>query len=108
MLETFTLATFAPHVDATFRLTLDDGERLDLRLAEAGRLGGPAIEGGRDPFSLVFPGPLEPVPHQRIWPLRHHALGDFQIFLVPLGPRGEAMCYEAGFALPREHPVHLT
>lgn len=48
-------------------------------------------------FSLLFRGPLAPVLPQRIYHLKHDTLGSVEIFLVPLGPDGEGMQYEAIF-----------
>ncbi len=69
---------------------------LELRLIEIKRLAdtpdGPA---GRLPFSLLFRGPLEPVMPQRIYPLHNARIGEVELFLVPVGPDAEGMCYEA-------------
>ncbi len=98
MLESFTLETFAPHLDEPFRLHLDAGDPLDLRLVEATPLGGSTSPGGgRAPFSLVFRGPHAPVLPQRIYRLEHEAIGTFEIFLVPIGPDQAGTRYEAIF-----------
>lgn len=52
---------------------------------------------GREAFSLLFRGPMHPVFAQQIFPLRHERLGELEIFLVPLGPDGGSMQYEAIF-----------
>ena len=98
MLESFTLETFAPHRDESFRLHPDAGNPLELRLVEAASLGertSPAS--GRAPFSLVFRGPPAPALPQRIYRLEHQTIGTFEIFLVPIGPDQEGMHYEAIF-----------
>lgn len=48
-------------------------------------------------FSLIFNGPLAPVLPQRIYHLNHESLGSMEIFLVPVGPEGQSMQYEAVF-----------
>jgi hypothetical protein len=48
-------------------------------------------------FSLLFRGPLAPVLPQCIYRLTHDTLGSMEIFLVPVGPDGEGMQYEAVF-----------
>jgi hypothetical protein len=101
VLDTFTLATFRPLVGERFRIAADEGP-IDLVLAEANA---PAAGGELDaqsgrrraPFSIVFRGPLEPILPQRIYPLRHDTLGSFELFIVPIGPEGDAMQYEAVF-----------
>ncbi len=81
MLESFTIDAFAGRVGERFRLAAD-GATLEITLVECDRLGGDAL--GRVPFSLVFLGPVEPVLPQRIYPLAHGELGDFDLFLVPI------------------------
>jgi Domain of unknown function (DUF6916) len=59
----------------------------------------------RNPFSVVFHGPLEPVRPQGTYWVEHEHLGGLELFVVPLGPnepavRGDAptvMRYEAVF-----------
>lgn len=103
MLGTLTLQTFLPCVGGAFRLTTDDGGTFDLELIEAaaprsgpGR-GGASRPGKREPFSLLFRGPSQPVLPQRIYPLRHDTLGTLELFLVPVGPDDKGLCYEAVF-----------
>src|SRR4051812_34081394 len=68
MLERFTIATFAEHLDETFRVypdPADAGRFLDVALIEATDLspreGQPAAaQERRAPFSIVFRGPATP------------------------------------------------
>ncbi|HEX2052532.1 MAG TPA: hypothetical protein VHJ78_02245 [Actinomycetota bacterium] len=98
MLDSFTAETFRPLVGQTFVLRAG-GERLELQLAEVNLLGSAArvSESSRNPFSLLFHGPVEPVWGQRTYPVEIPALGEFDLFLVPIGPDGGAMRYEAIF-----------
>jgi hypothetical protein len=66
-------------------------------LVEAGVLPTSSPTGGRAPFSIVFRGPLDAVLPQCIYQLEHAAIGTFDLFLVPIGPDGEGMRYEAVF-----------
>jgi hypothetical protein len=91
VLETFTLATFTPYLGQTFRLTVDAGRRLDVELIEA--TGAPQ---GR-PFSLVFRGPKDPRLSQRIYAFAHDRLGEFEMFIVPIGIDERGLRYEAVF-----------
>src|SRR3954470_18332510 len=89
MLGSFTLATFAPYVGTAFTLRPDPSTTLELNLVEATALGAASASptgDARQPFSLVFRGPLTPVAIQRIYPLEHATLGAFELFLVPIGP----------------------
>jgi len=48
-------------------------------------------------FSLLFCGPIAPYLPQGIYRLQHEKLGTMEMFLVPLGPDGRGMQYEAVF-----------
>jgi hypothetical protein len=50
-----------------------------------------------DNFSLIFRGPKSPFLEQRIYPMAHERFGDFELFLVPIGPDSLGMRYEAVF-----------
>ena len=92
-----TRGDFEPHVGGAFRLDAD-GQALAVRLTEAKPVGSPAQEGGREPFSLLFVGPPEPVLPQRIYRLEHAEMGALDLFLVPIGRGPEGTRYEAVFA----------
>jgi hypothetical protein len=102
VLETFTLATFAPHRSETFRIHPEGSLPFDAELIAADALGGDSAGGGeqagrRAPFSLVFRGPTTPVLPQRIYRIEHPEIGAFDLFLVPIGPDSAGMRYEAIF-----------
>ena len=101
MLDRFTLGTFSPLLGETFSLYADGAHALPLELVEATDLQSsgraPAADGRRAPFSLVFRGPHTPVAPQRIYPLEHPSIGRAELFLVPIGPDGQGMRYEAIF-----------
>ncbi len=102
MLDQFTSETFAPHRHEIFRVSADSAAPLDVSLIEVTELGGgPGHMGsgpsGRVPFSLVFRGPTQPVLPQQIYRLAHDGIGEFDLFLVPIGPDAEGMRYEAIF-----------
>jgi hypothetical protein len=48
-------------------------------------------------FSLIFRGPLAMPLRQRTYRLKHYALGQLEIFLVPVGQDAGARYYEAVF-----------
>ena len=97
-LENATLETFAPLVGDTFSVATDESTSLDLTLAEADTYGATDERDLRQPFTLVFHGPMSPVLRQRTFTLTHEQLGSLDIFLVPIGPSDGAMRYEAVFA----------
>lgn len=97
MLESFTVESFVPYLNDPFWIRLADG-RVETRLAAATPLGpGDAADGGRRPFSLLFHGPGRFTLPQQTYRVEHEALGEFDLFLVPIGPEGAAMRYEAVF-----------
>lgn len=52
----------------------------------------------RQPFSIVFVSDESEVLPQQIFRVQHSSAGEFDLFLVPIGPRGGGMAYEAVFA----------
>ena len=95
MLDTFTLDTFSRCIGQDFHIAPQNGGapkngHPSLRLASAQDLReNPWADGGttrRTPFSLLFHGPANPFLPQGTYPLRHDSIGDFPLFLVPLGP----------------------
>lgn len=49
----------------------------------------------REPFSVVFVTDSDDNHGQQIYTLKHPELGAVEMFLVPLGPKGDGMRYEA-------------
>jgi len=96
-LDSLTRETFEPLVDSTFAVGDPGSAVLGLRLAATGPAGS-GLPGRRAPFSLTFQGPLQPILPQGIHRLLHPELGELALFLVPVGPRGQAMQYEAIFS----------
>ncbi|KAB2933821.1 MAG: hypothetical protein F9K25_05035 [Candidatus Contendobacter sp.] len=96
MLDTLTLDHWRECLGQDFRVRLGQEAGLDLKLTSVTPLG---ADGGyrRQPYSLLFAGPLTPLLPQAIYPLRSESLGELEIFLVPLGPQGQTMRYEAIF-----------
>jgi hypothetical protein len=86
--------TFEPVVGDAFDATPSGGgEPIELVLASCdesrhARPDHPA-------FSLLFNAPGPDHLPQQIFTLAHPDLGEFDLFLVPLGPLGDSMRYEA-------------
>jgi hypothetical protein len=98
MLEEFTIETFSGRINERFRISADESGVVDAILTEATTAdAAEATLGTRVPFSLVFRGPLEPILPQRIYRFEHDALGEFDLFIVPIGPDESGMQYEAVF-----------
>jgi hypothetical protein len=100
LLDTATSATFQPHVGDRFEVTPQQGEPFEAVLSscEETTYGSPADwhqAAQRVPFSLLFHGPADTPVRQQICGFRHPQLGEFELFIVPLGPDDQGMRYEA-------------
>jgi hypothetical protein len=100
-IEWLTHEHFAPLVGEDFAVAAAE-DVLAMRLDEATAS---ALPGGRGPqgqeraqFSLHFRGPATPVLPQGTYVVTHPALGDQELFLVPLGRDADGVRYEAAFA----------
>jgi hypothetical protein len=98
MLETLEIASFEPYVGGSWALDAGaHGGPLTLVLERVTGLGGPALPGGRRPFSLTFRGPRDPVLPQRIYRLESDVMAPLDIVIVPVGRDQTATRYEAIF-----------
>jgi len=81
-----------------FTVKTEDGAGPELELIEVKPLGkiGPDAK-TRQPFSLLFRGPLEPAFPQQLFQLENSTFGEILLFLVPVGPDEEGMLYDATF-----------
>ena len=95
-LGTVTADDFAPHVESAFAVQSPAGDDFTLTLIDVCRgAGGPT----REQFTLTFVGGPNPPLRQSILRLQHDALGDLELFLVPVAPGGDSrQRYEAVFA----------
>lgn len=101
MIDQLTSADFAPYLHQTFNVrieTLADAIPLELAAATDLQSLGRDSSPRQQPFSLLFLGPVSrQYLLQRIYRLEHDQLGGLDLFLVPLGPEGGRMRYEAVF-----------
>jgi hypothetical protein len=99
-LRVFTVESFRGALDQDFVLHTNTGQGLGLKLIRVQEL--PPVSSripGDDhtPFTAYFRGPRTPWARQHTYCLANEALGEIHIFLVPIGPDGEGMIYEAVF-----------
>ncbi len=100
MLETLTLDDFTPLLHTEFACTTPDENTYPFVLIEAARTGRPGAEasgGQRQPFSLIFLGPTEPVLPQGIYVLTSASLENLTLFIVPIGKDATGIRYQAIF-----------
>ncbi|HXH02312.1 MAG TPA: hypothetical protein VNN09_03225 [Candidatus Competibacteraceae bacterium] len=96
MLDKLTWEDWLSCLNQPFRLQRPDIS-MDWELVQVTPWGD-AVGRGRQPYTLLFRGPLRPLLPQGIQPLHHPRLGRVEIFLVPIGPDGSGgMRYEAVF-----------
>ncbi len=93
---TLTLEDFTPYLAASFALVGNDAIPFVLREATplSDRSGGRV---SRPPFVLLFDAADPVVRGQGSYRLHHPALGEIDLFLVPIGKEGEVVRYEAVF-----------
>ena len=96
MLDRLTAETFDPLCESRFRIVFAPESAIEATLARVSRWGS-TEDGHRQPFTLYFLGPLNPILPQRIYRLEHEALQPLDVFLVPTGPDRGQMGYEAVF-----------
>lgn len=96
MLAQLTREVFDDQLNQIFFIKVED-TGIEAELVDCRSLPGEPEEGRRQPFSLLFRGPLEPALPQRIYEVRNQEIGPLEIFLVPIGPDKVGMQYEAVF-----------
>jgi hypothetical protein len=96
MLQDLSHSSFEEQLNTPFRIHFGGEAPLEavltlVRLHEPH--GGPRPQ----PFSVYFRGPRQPVLPQAIYRVENDRMGTMDIFLVPIGPDGQGMGYEAVF-----------
>lgn len=94
--QDLTYEVFAKLVNQKFSLVHDSG-KLEVELIECKIAGARAPAGHREPFSLIFRGPAQPLLPQRIYRFDFGEAGSSDIFIVPIGSDAAGMRYEAVF-----------
>lgn len=98
MAERPTEESFSRHLNTKFHLQLETPQPVALELVEVNAYkGGPGEQEGWERFTAVFHGPAEAFLPQHMYQLRHEAMGDLVLFLVPVGRDERGFLYEAVF-----------
>ncbi len=90
-LSELTLADFSPLVGDAFVCRQDAG---DVSLVLEAAAGSGRMWDGREGFSLVLSGPVEPMLGQGMYRLVHGSLGSVDLFMVPIGSADDRAQYE--------------
>lgn len=85
------LATYVPLVGSTFRIHRPQSSSLKVKLVSATRLPNEIGES----FSLIFRGHGNAKLGQETYTLAHPRLGEFQLFLVPVGRVAKGQSFQA-------------
>jgi len=82
----------------SFRIRAGD-ETIAAELVEVRGVKSHTRRQDRNPFSILFQGPIDKPLEQRIYRLTNDTMGEIDLFLVTLGPDadGNGMIYEAVF-----------
>lgn len=99
--DSLDMSDFAPRQGEIFQIETGVGESMEGELVEIRSLGYNPRRGGgksdRQSFALEFRVPKTWQHPQKIYRLTHAALGEMNIFLVPIGPDDQGMRLEAIF-----------
>ena len=95
MIDQLTKSMFLDQLQTKFQVRMPDRSPVTLQLYE--------VEEGhstptQEQFSLLFRGPKDCHLGQGTFELEHDSMGTFPLFLVPIGPDLEGMCYQAIFS----------
>ena len=97
-LSVVTHEDFEPCLNGTFTVKVEDIDEQQLELIEIKPLGERDPDAKiRQPFSLLFRGPSEPMLSQQMYQLENPACGELLLFLVPVGPDEKGMLYDTVF-----------
>lgn len=98
MTATLTEEEFSRHVNTTFRVMLDGAAGPELNLSGVkGYRATTNEQEGLERFSVFFSGPAEHFLPQGNYSLSHDQMGDFVLFMVPVGQSATGVDYEAVF-----------
>ena len=96
MSEWQTEEEFRQHLNTQFRVLIDTPTPIDLTLVEVeSRPSEAHEEAGMERFSVFFKSPLQFLLTQSTHRLAHPQMGEFDVFLVPIGQEPDGFRYEA-------------
>jgi len=109
-LDDLSFSTALEALHRKFRIRLGEGAVVELELVAAQEHGSVSHSGSSgkvdtESFSLFFLGPLNPVLPQRTYLFEQEKLGEFSLFIVPIGREKIGIKYEAVInRIRRENP----
>ena len=85
---------FSKHLNSKFQIRIDESQTVESELIEVTEL---LLSPRQERFSLIFRASNDFVLDQGLRPLEHDAMGQFELFLVPVGRDQDGTYYEAVF-----------
>lgn len=85
---------FAKHLHTKFRARVGDIETVELEMTE---LSEHRVTSQQETFSVIFRGAGETPLGQGTRRFEHEQMGDFDLFIVPIGASDGTVSYEAAF-----------
>ena len=90
MIEQLGQTDFESRLNQTYRIALPE-DSIELRLEEVRTLDSHSDE--HECFSLLFSGPRDRLLPQQTYPIEHHHMGAFDLFLVPVAREDQQKWY---------------
>jgi hypothetical protein len=93
-----TQADFTANIETIFRVDIGAAAPIELRLVRVkGHESDVHPRSDMERFSVFFSGPSESFLPQRTYTVVHDTMGEFDIFIVPVGQESGSYLYEAVF-----------
>ncbi len=93
-LDKLTYKDFRENQNSVFEVVLQSDSKVELKLSEVSEK---SVSANYERFSLIFHGPSEHFLHQAIYKFEHSNMGEFEMFIVPVGRSQNGLHYEAVF-----------
>ncbi|MCP3957822.1 MAG: hypothetical protein GY719_08220 [bacterium] len=98
MLEKLSKDDFAECLNQSFSIEVEGREAVETELVEVkGMVKADDAPDRREPFSLIFEGPMDDVLEQGIFRVENETLGSLDLFMVTIGPGKDRMRHEVVF-----------
>src|SRR5678809_131934 len=86
--------TFAKHLNTKFIISIGESDTIDTELVEVGER---QLTSHQDRFAIIFQAPSTPALNQGTYSFSHEGMGNFDLFIVPIGYDSNSIRYEAVF-----------
>src|SRR5258705_11907722 len=90
---------FTQYTNTKFQIKIDEQRAVEVELTEVYDL---KLFPQQEQFAITFRGPLNMFLGQGLRPFTHEQMGQFELFLVPIGKDEQGYNYEAVFNRIRE------